>query len=263
MDTNTMIRKVREEYKAYLVSKHPEWSESTVSTHVSDAFYIWNNTVIPGFWKVFLNDESMHFAEESVRDYLMNEAHSNRYEERAKYYYDDLKMLKTFFDDVYGGVENCIGDELYSEEIIYEVAKRLFDGTLLEVQALEELKDRVPYFSVGSHKIFLGLFQKMINGEKYAYKANIETTLCFIRNIGRDYGAEKMRNALVATHENIIYYFSKTGNKSNCLRKCCQSISEENGFDFTFGEDMCYDIVPEKGGKASLADEDVLDLLAW
>ena len=46
-----------EEYKEYLTQKHPEWSESTVNTHVSDASFIWNNTVIPGFWKVFVDDE--------------------------------------------------------------------------------------------------------------------------------------------------------------------------------------------------------------
>ena len=46
MDTHEKLKEIRSEYKQYLTEKHPEWSESTVSTHVSDACYIWNNTVI-------------------------------------------------------------------------------------------------------------------------------------------------------------------------------------------------------------------------
>ena len=70
MDTNYKIKEICAEYKEYLTEKYPDWSESTVSTHVSDACYIWNNTVIPGFWKVFVSDESMETARESIKDFL-------------------------------------------------------------------------------------------------------------------------------------------------------------------------------------------------
>ena len=87
MDTHEKLKEIRSEYKQYLTEKHPEWSESTVSTHVSDACYIWNNTVIPGFWKVFVSDESMEAAKESIKDFLKNETKSDKYEERANYYF--------------------------------------------------------------------------------------------------------------------------------------------------------------------------------
>lgn len=53
MDSFEKIKELKNRYKSYLSEKYPEWAESSVSTHVSDAFYIWNNTVLPGFWKVF------------------------------------------------------------------------------------------------------------------------------------------------------------------------------------------------------------------
>ena len=96
MDTHDKLKEIRNEYKQYLIEKHPEWSENTISTHVSDACYIWNNTVIPGFWKVFVSDESMEAAKESIKDFLKNETKSDKYEERANYYFKDLLMLKEF-----------------------------------------------------------------------------------------------------------------------------------------------------------------------
>ena len=128
MDTNGKIREIRAEYKEYLTQKHPEWNESTVNTHVSDAFFIWNNTVIPGFWKIFVDDESMEMARLAILDFLKNEKKSDTYEERTRGYFRDLKRMREFFETVYGGVENRIGTEFDAEELIYSVCKNWFFG---------------------------------------------------------------------------------------------------------------------------------------
>ena len=263
MDTHEKLKEIRNEYKQYLIEKHPEWSENTISTHVSDACYIWNNTVIPGFWKVFVSDESMEAAKESIKDFLKNETKSDKYEERANYYFKDLVMLKEFFDVKYGGVANRIGSEFDAEEVIYAVCKKYYDGTVTEEEALEELSEKVPSFSVTSHKMTLGLFNYMIEGKKYSRRSNIEITICLIRNIGKDYGNDKMLNALSATRENIIYYYGQTGNKSNCMRKCCQQLADENGFELSFGEDMFDGITPKKNNASTLADDDVDSTRYW
>ena len=78
MDTHDKISEIRAEYKEYLIKKHPDWSESTLSTHLSDAYFIWNNTVIPGFWKVFLSNETMKTARDSIYDFLKNDSKSDR-----------------------------------------------------------------------------------------------------------------------------------------------------------------------------------------
>ena len=72
-----------------------------------------------------------------------------------------------------------------------------------------------------------------------------------------------MLNALSATRDNIIYYYGQTGNKSNCMRKCCQQLADENGFDLSFGEDMFAGITPKKSTTSALADDDVDSIRYW
>ena len=133
--------------------QHPDWAESTVSTHVSDAFYIWNNTVLPGFWKVFLSDDSLMETREVLSDHFQYEVKVDNYKARTNGYFKDLQLLKAFFDEECGGVEKRIGDELWAEETIYEITKRYYDGEIAETEALDQLVDRVPNFSRSSHKI--------------------------------------------------------------------------------------------------------------
>ena len=53
MDVGTTIKAVRNEFKSYLRKKYPDWADSTLNPQVSDAFYIWNNTLMLSFWKCF------------------------------------------------------------------------------------------------------------------------------------------------------------------------------------------------------------------
>ena len=138
MDTHDKIREIKEEYRGYLVKKHPNWSESTLSTHLSDAFFIWNNTVLPGFWKVFVSDESMVEAREAISDFLQNDTKSDKYEERTAAYFKDLTMMKEFFDSEHGGVANRIGSEFDAEEVIYDVCKRFYNKTVYDPKATYE-----------------------------------------------------------------------------------------------------------------------------
>jgi len=263
MDTNNKVREIRAEFKEYLMSKHPDWSESTVNTHVSDASFIWNNTVMPGFWKVFVDDESMERARLAILDFLKNETKSETYEERTRGYFRDLQRLKEFFDTIYGGVKHRIGDEFDAEEVIYSYCKKYYDKTLTEEEALDELCKKVPYYNRTSHKLTLGLFSFMIEGRKYSRRSNIEITLCLIKNIGKDYGVDKMKNALVSTRDNIIYYYEQSSNKSSCLRKFCQKLSDESGINISFGEEIFEGVTPKNTTTAALADDDVETVRYW
>lgn len=263
MDSFEKIKELKNRYKSYLSEKHPEWAESSVSTHVSDAFYIWNNTVLPGFWKVFLSNNSMENARDAIVQYLRNDVKAPNYEDRTRGYFKDLQMLKEYIDSELGGLERYVGDELWAEEIIYDISRAYYDGKLSEDRALDEMAARVPNFSRASHKMTLGLFGYMMEGRKYTRRASVEATLCFIKNIGRDYGTEEMRKALIATWENIAYYYGKTGNKSNCLRKCCQQISDEYGFELPFDDGMFAGIMPNKSNASTLADDDVDSIRYW
>ena len=108
MDIGNTVSRVRKEYKEYLCEKHPDWSESTVRTRVSDSFYLYQNTIALSFWKCFADDASMAAAKEDIRKYLVHEIMSDRADERTAAYYRDLVMLKEFIDSK-GGVREYIG----------------------------------------------------------------------------------------------------------------------------------------------------------
>lgn len=121
MDIGVTISKVRKEYREYLRETHPDWADPTISTHVSDAFYLYQNTIALSFWKCFESDASMEKAKGEIFDYLKQEVMSDRADERTAQYYRDLKRLKEFIDSK-GGVKTYIGYEYDCEVIVYKNA---------------------------------------------------------------------------------------------------------------------------------------------
>lgn len=253
MDIQSTITRVKGEYKDYLRQTHPDWADSTVSTHVSDAFYLYQNTIALSFWKCFADDGSMAAAQQDLLDYFTNEVISDRARERAKGYYKDLTMLKEFIDSK-GGVRQYIGYEYDCEVTIYQYAKRVYDGEVDVKDAVKKLCAKVPCFGEGSHKFTVGtLFSAMMNGKVYTWKANTELTSYFIAHIGEDYGRDKLVNALQATLENIKYYYGQTGNKSTSIRRSCRRIAEQYGISISFGDDIFDGIIPKDSSDAVLA----------
>ena len=129
MDIGNTVGKVRKEYKEYLREAHPEWAESTLRTRVSDAFYLYQNTVALSFWKCFADEASMAAAKEDIRSYLAQEIMSDRADERTAAYYHDLAMLKEFIDTK-GGVRAYIGYEYDCETTVYKYCRMIFDGEI-------------------------------------------------------------------------------------------------------------------------------------
>ena len=253
MDIQSTVTRVKGEYKDYLRQTHPDWADSTVSTHVSDAFYLYQNTIALSFWKCFADDASMAAARQDLLDYLKNEVMSDRAEERAKGYDRDLTMLKEFLDSK-GGVRQYIGYEYDCEATIYQYAKRVYDGELGIKDAVKALGEEVPCFGEGSHKFTVGnLFPAMMGGKHYSWKANTELTAYFITHIGQDYGRDELGNALRATLENIKYYYGQTGNKSTSIRRSCRKIAGQNNIDISFEEDIFDGIIPKESSDAVLA----------
>jgi len=246
MDIGATVSAVRKEYREYLREKHPEWADSTVKTHVSDAFYIWNNTLLPSFWKTLIDDESMENGRQAIFNYLKNDLLSENAEVRAKSYYADLCMLKEFLDTVHGGVVQRIGSEIDCEKVVYKYAKMVYDGQITADQAVESMVKEVPAFNNTSHKMTVMLFPAMMNGDKYTRRANTETTLYFITQMGADYGKEHMVNALKATQENVKYYYEQSGNKSNSICRGCKKIAADNGIEICFDDSIFEGIIPKK-----------------
>lgn len=255
MDIQETISRVRREYKDYLREQNPEWAENTLSTHVSDAFYLYQNTIALSFWKCFENDDSMAAARQDILEYLKNDVMSDRAEERTTGYFNDLKMLKEFLD-AKGGVRKYIGSEYDCEASVYKYAKAVYDGEMSSDDAVRVMSKEIPAFGETSHKLMIMLFASMMEGTKYTRRGNTETTIYFIEHMGADYGKDRMFNALNATHENIKYYYEQTGNKSNSIRRGCARVVRDNNFDMDFGDGMFEGIIPKESTDAALAIDD-------
>lgn len=255
MDIQETISRTRRDYKDYLRKKHPEWAESTLNTHVSDAFYLYQNTIALSFWKCFENDETMDAARQAILEYLTHDVMSERAEERAGSYFNDLKMLKAFLD-VKGGVRNYVGSEYDCEVTVYKYAKMAYDGSLTSDEAVASMCKEVPFFGETSHKLMVMMFASMMEGTRYTRRGNTETTIYFIENIGKDYGVERMANALNATFENIVYYYEQTGNKSNSIRRGCTKVAKGYGIDINFDEKMFDGIIPKESSDSTLKADD-------
>lgn len=245
MDVANTVSKVRKEYREYLRGKHPDWSDSTLNTHVSDAFYLYQNTIALSFWKCFEDDASMAAAKEDIRNYLTQEIMSDRAEERTAGYFRDLTMLKGFIDSR-GGVHNYIGYEYDCEKTIYKYSRMVYDGEMSINEAAPLMHKEVPCFGETSHKLVYKVFASMMDGIRYTWRANTETTIYFIVHIGQDYGMERMVNALKATQESVKYYYEQTGNKSTSIRRGCAEVVKDNGLDISFDDSIFAGIIPKQ-----------------
>ena len=255
MDIQETISRARKEYKDYLREMHSEWAESSLSTHVSDAFYLYQNTIALSFWKCFESDESMAAAKQDILEYLKHDVMSERAEERTAGYFNDLKMLKEFLDTK-GGVRAYVGPEYDCEVTVYKYAKMAYDGALSSDDAVAAMCKEVPFFGETSHKLMVMLFASMMEGTRYTRRGNTETTIYFIAHIGQDYGKDRMVNALKATHENITYYYEQTGNKSNSIRRGCTKVAKDNNIDMDFSEKMFEGIIPKESSDTALTVDD-------
>lgn len=97
----SQVDNIRELFKRYLHESNPTWSESTVSTHWSDAFYAYNNDIGIDFFSCFVSDQSLLFAKEKIAQYLANRKGSNNAAMRADGYYNDMLRFKVFLDERY------------------------------------------------------------------------------------------------------------------------------------------------------------------
>lgn len=261
MDIQATINKARKEYKAYLRETYPDWVDNTVNTHASDAFYLYQNNILPSFWKSLETDASMETAREAILDHLTHEVMSDRARERAAGYFKDLSMFKAFLDQK-GGVRAYVGHEYDCEATVYRYADLVYSGAMSAGDAVKALCEEVPCFGEVSHKYMLDQFAAMMDGRSYKRRANTEMTIYYIVRIGSDHGKERMVNALQTVQENIKYYYEQTGNRSNGIRQGCKKITEGYGIGLSFDDDIFDGIIPKETTDTALT-ADISDVHYW
>jgi len=249
------LKEVRNEYKEFVRSHYPSVAENTVDTYVSDSFYLYNNDIEPSFWRCFENEESMNHAEMELISYYDKNIWGDKGNKLAKYYYGKLDLLKSFFDEEYGGVKNRIGDEYYAESILYDNCKKTMLGELSNEDAVKKMVEMVPHFSANSDKMLISTFMAMMDGRVYKRRSNTEITLYFANRIAADFGIDGLVKSLVSIRNNILYFYEQTGNKSDGLRNGCRKIAEHYGVDVDFSDSIFDEIIPKQNTDPALAED--------
>jgi hypothetical protein len=130
MVTLTSIKRLKAEYKAYLTQQHPDWSPSTVSTYVSDAFYANNHDIVPSFWSIFESDADMESACADILEFLSKEVESSNASVRAQGYANELKMLKAFIDTK-GGIRKILAQNMTPKKQYINTVKKYLKNQYL------------------------------------------------------------------------------------------------------------------------------------
>lgn len=87
---------LRDEFRNYIRQQHPEWADSTVDMHTSDAYFLINNAVGISLTEAVVNEETLLLARDKIRDYLRDVNNVGNPETGANGYLRTLRMFKGF-----------------------------------------------------------------------------------------------------------------------------------------------------------------------
>ncbi len=103
------IKRLRQEFKNYIICKFPDIKRSTIDTYIGDAFYVYRHEqeLNINFFDLFNSLETISEFRNKLLEHQKNNA--------VKYpnastcaYICGLNRLYSFFEEKYGGVDNFI-----------------------------------------------------------------------------------------------------------------------------------------------------------
>src|SRR5260370_20444979 len=93
---------VRDAFRAWLTTHNPEWSGGTVTTHYSDAYYLYNSRRGITLEEALTADDGLQRAYDAIeRFFTENPPQTNSPSGSARGYLRSLRMLKEFLDENY------------------------------------------------------------------------------------------------------------------------------------------------------------------
>lgn len=122
--TVQQINDLRSEFKLYLITQHPDWSESTVALRYSDAFYLYNNDIGLEFWSCFTNEDALKVARDRIRDHLSSEKNIAHAKELAENYLVSMRHFKKFLDEKHPNLAN----DLVGSVVVNDYLKTAFQN---------------------------------------------------------------------------------------------------------------------------------------
>jgi 5-methylcytosine-specific restriction protein A len=104
------------------------------------------------------------------------------------------------------------------DDVFYQVSKEVYEEKITKSKGIDKLVNEY-HFNKGSSNMIVGqIFPKFINGEKFTRTLSVNTFDCFLRNVLRDYGDDRLIVVLSGLKKHIDYIKEKGDSKIK-LRK--------------------------------------------
>lgn len=107
------LKKLKQEFKNYLIEKYPNANKDTINTYIGDAFYAYRHELELGihFFDLFKSIETISRFKNNLLEQQVNKLVKHP-KNSSNAYICGLKRLYSFFNEKYNGVENFINLEL-------------------------------------------------------------------------------------------------------------------------------------------------------
>lgn len=111
--------------------------------------------------------------------------------------------------------------ELNPNRIIFNTAKRVYEGNLSKTDGISSLVQELNMNRGSAQMIIVQIFPKLLDGDQFTRTLSVDLFNSFLRFILEDYGAERLKNSLSALKMHIDYIKEKGDSKIK-LRKVYQ-----------------------------------------
>lgn len=107
------LKKLKQEFRNYLIEKYPNANKDTINTYIRDAFYVYRHELEFGiyFFDLFKSIDTISKFKNNLIEQQTHK-HVKYPKNSSSAYICGLRRLHSFFKEKYNGVDNFINSEL-------------------------------------------------------------------------------------------------------------------------------------------------------
>jgi hypothetical protein len=137
---------IRAGFRAWIVKQHPDWSYNTVTMHISDAYYLYNNDRGITLAEALNADDGEQRAFAAIERYFTdNPTQTNRSSVSADGYLRSLQMLKAFLTEQYPELlkgDVAPANATVPESILTALTENYINGFRFDTTAIRLLSEK-------------------------------------------------------------------------------------------------------------------------
>lgn len=128
-------------------------------------------------------------------------------------------------------------------ELIYDIIEQIYEGKIKRTDGINKcLKiDNEGVYSYSSFDFLYGIYKSMRDGIKFKRSFKVDIIKFLIEKIGKKYGIEELKKALISTREYIKYHYPFNKDKSENLVNICKEIIKRNNIKDIYFDDLFKD----------------------